>query len=204
MHSLAASALACERDDRVLFRDLAFAVNAGEVLFVEGRNGSGKTTLLHILAGMRRPDEGDVLWCGRAVGRFDSEFRAQVAFVGHTNGVKSDLSAQENLRVARALSVPGVLHPDAALERVGLAGFEDVETRRLSAGQRRRVALARLLVVAAPLWILDEPFSSLDRHGTALMEETVAWHVREGGLAVVTAHHEADFRGAAVRRVVLS
>jgi heme exporter protein A len=183
MCSLAASALACERDDRVLFRDLAFAVNAGEVLFVEGRNGSGKTTLLHILAGMRRPDEGDVLWCGRAVGRFDSEFRAQVAFVGHTNGV---------------------LHPDAALERVGLAGFEDVETRRLSAGQRRRVALARLLVVAAPLWILDEPFSSLDRHGTALMEETVAWHVREGGLAVVTAHHEADFRGAAVRRVVLS
>jgi len=188
----------------MLFSDLDFGVQSGEVLLVEGRNGSGKTTLLHILAGMRLADAGEVLWCGRAVGRFDAEFRAQVAFVGHSNGVKSDLTPLENLRVARALAVPGELQPDDALARVGLVGFEDVETRRLSAGQRRRVALARLLVTASPLWILDEPFSSLDRQGTGLMEETVARHVSEGGMAVVTAHHDADFRGAAVRRVRLS
>jgi heme exporter protein A len=204
MHSLAVSGLSCERDDRILFRDLAFTVHAGEVMLVEGRNGSGKTSLLHILAGMRRADAGSVSWCGRVLERFDGEFRSRVAFVGHTNGIKADLTPQENLRVARALASPGPLGPDEALERVGLAGFEDVETRRLSAGQRRRVALARLLVTAAPLWILDEPFSSLDRQGTALMEDAVARHVRDGGLAVVTAHHDADFRGAAVRRVRLS
>lgn len=182
--------LTCVRDDRVLFRDLSLGVEPGDVLQVDGRNGSGKTSLLRILCGLSLPAEGTVLWNGEPIARVRSEFLLDLAYLGHAPGVKLELTPVENLRIARALKRPRTdIGLDEALERVGLLGFEDVPARALSAGQCRRVALARLLVTRARLWILDEPFTAIDRRGVADVEALIAEHTRDGGMVVLTSHH---------------
>jgi heme exporter protein A len=187
--------LECIRDDRVLFDDLSFAINPGEALVLEGRNGSGKTSLLRILCGIRLPEAGKLLWNGEDIFRLGPEFREHIAYLGHKDGHKPDLTPTENLRIAQGLGkAKDNIDLQQALDQVGLYGFEDVPTRNMSAGQQRRLAIARLLVTDAKLWILDEPFTSLDRAAIEHMERLFEAHLEHGGMAAMTTHHRVGFR----------
>lgn len=186
---LQAADLLVARDGRVLFRGLGLSVEGGRVLRVEGPNGAGKTTLLRVLAGLDQDYEGRIDWpAATAEGR---PWREDVLFLGHLPGIKGALSPAENLDWLVRLRgrVPRCAIADA-LARVGLRGFEDVPSAQLSAGQRRRVALARLHLEDAPVWILDEPFTAIDRSGVRELEALLAAHAEGGGAVVVTTHHE--------------
>lgn len=201
-HFLVGTGLSCIRDDRVLFEELAFELFSGQVLLLEGKNGSGKTSLLRILCGFREPDAGEILWCGDAVN--DSQFHAQMAYVGHLDGVKKELTVLENLKMSVALSSSGHYSIAEALSKVHLAGYDDVLVQALSAGQKRRLSLARLLITENVLWILDEPFTSLDKQGIALIETLMIEHCANGGMIVLTSHHDIDLHDVYVQRIYLS
>ena len=196
--------LECIRDDRTLFSNLEFTLEAGQALILEGRNGSGKTSLLRILCGIRLPDAGSVRWCGTDIGRLGADYHEHTAYVGHRDGVKLDLTPLENLAMARALGKPAGRTLEAALDKVDLYGFEQVLTRNLSAGQQRRLALARLLVTDTILWILDEPFTSLDTHGIKVIEDLLDEHTARGGMLAVTSHHAVNLDRTPVQRINLS
>jgi len=194
--------LSCIRDDRVLFAGLNFIVSSGQVLLLEGKNGSGKTSLLRILCGFREPDAGWVRWCGSDIN--ERAYYADMAYVGHLDGIKKELTVSENLSVALALAAAGSYTIADALQRVQLGGYDEVSVQTLSAGQKRRLSLARLLVTQKRLWILDEPFTSLDKHGIALIETLMTEHCASGGLMVLTSHHDLSLHGVNVRRIHLS
>lgn len=197
--------LACVRDDRTLFSGLSFSVSSGQALVLEGQNGSGKTSLLRILCGIRLPEAGKILWGGKDIFDLGPEYHEHIAYMGHKDGNKLDLTPQENLRMARGLGKARQdLSIDDALDRVGLYGFEDVPTRNLSAGQQRRLAIARLLITEARLWILDEPFTSLDRQGIEIVEGLFDRHLAEGGVAAMTTHHRISFAASQTQRINLS
>lgn len=185
---LRAEGLTAQRDERVLFRGLSVSVAAGEVLRVEGPNGAGKTTLLRILCGLDQDCEGRVTWPrAAAAGR---PWREDLLWLGHLPGLKPTLTAEENLAWLCALRGRAPRLPlREALARVGLSGFEDLPAGALSAGQKRRVALARLHLEDAPLWILDEPFTAIDRAGVEALEQLLAAHAQAGGAVVFTTHH---------------
>ena len=193
------------RGDRELFSGLDLAISAGDILYVAGPNGSGKTSLLRILAGLSEPAEGRIAWDGEPLRTVAHEYRESLLFLGHTAGVKLELSATENLRVAMSLARGrvGTARIHEVLEALDLYGFEDVAAATLSAGQRRRIALARLLLTAAPLWILDEPFTSLDRAGIELVGGLVSPHLRNGGMVVATSHQPLELGTGAVRTLRL-
>ncbi len=197
--------LACQRGDRLLFSGLSFSLEAGTLLHVRGHNGSGKTTLLRTLCGLLTPDAGDILWNGEQVRRLGEDFHRDTLYFGHLNGIKSDLTAIENLRVAAILD--GDQAPEAAildvLEEMGLAGFEDLPTKVLSQGQKKRVALARLLLSRAPLWILDEPFTALDVDAVDRLQLLIAEHVAQDGLVILTTHQEVALTSGQIRRLHL-
>jgi heme exporter protein A len=194
---LAVEHLQCIRDDRVLFQDLSFELSEGQLLQVEGRNGSGKTSLLRILCGLTLPIEGTVLWKGTDIQKMRSSYWATLAYVGHTQGIKAELTPLENVTIARALGTqPTAADLEEILAQVGLLGFEDVPTRTLSAGQQRRLALARLLTNEAQLWILDEPFTALDKAAINMVEQLLDAHALRGGIAVVTSHHTVNCKHA--------
>ena len=201
-HSLKGSGLSCIRDDRVLFEELAFELVSGQVLLLEGKNGSGKTSLLRILCGFREPDSGAIHWCGDAVK--DSTFYADMAYVGHLDGIKKELTVLENLKMSLALSRSGQYSIEQALAKVHLSGYDDALVQALSAGQKRRLSLARLLITENVLWILDEPFTSLDRQGIALIETLMAEHCANGGMIVLTSHHDIALHNVDVLRINLS
>ncbi|WP_077730739.1 cytochrome c biogenesis heme-transporting ATPase CcmA [Methylocaldum sp. 14B] len=188
--TLQARGLECVRSDSLLFSDLNLSVRAGQVLQIEGPNGSGKTSLLRILAGLTPPSDGEVLWRGENIARRRSAFLSEVAYLGHQLGLKAELSVEENLRLSLALNGLSFLHESLAeaLRTVGLTGREDTPARALSAGQRQRIALARLIMSSAKLWILDEPFTALDVGGVSLVETLLEAHLSCGGLAVLTSH----------------
>ena len=194
--------LSCIRDDRVLFEGLAFELASGQVLLLEGKNGSGKTSLLRILCGFREPDAGQVFWCGGAIN--DGQYYADMAYVGHFDGVKKELTVLENLKVSLALGLPGQYSIQQALTKVQLADYDDVLVQALSAGQKRRLSLARLLITQNSLWILDEPFTSLDKQGIVLVESLMSEHCANGGMIVLTSHHDIDLHGVDVQRILLS
>lgn len=200
--TLTGERLSCIRDDRVLFEALSFTLTEGQVLLLEGKNGSGKTSLLRILCGFREADAGRVLWCGEEID--DSRYYADMAYVGHLDGIKKELTVLENLAVSLALGRPGRFSIGEALEKVRLAGYDDVPAQSLSAGQKRRLSLARLLITHNPLWILDEPFTSLDKAGIALIESLMREHCAAGGMIVLTSHHDIDLHDALVQRIHLS
>lgn len=195
--------LGCIRSDRLLFEHLDIALAPGEMLVVEGPNGCGKTSLLRILTGLRLADDGQVLWRGETVDRLAGDYYEQVAYVGHHDGVKLELSCLENLRLARAMGIPSNADLDEVLERVNLYAYGESEAGSLSAGQRRRLALARLLATESLCWILDEPFTSLDRASIGLFAGLFEQHLMNEGLIVVTSHHEMDLPTRAVRRLDL-
>ena len=189
---LQARGLACERDDRWLFEELDLDIRGGEIVRVEGPNGSGKTTLLKILSGQLTDYHGELFWNERPMRQARQAFLENLLYLGHAPGVKAALTPLENLAWYQALAGE-VSHEAprlAALESVGLAGFEDVPAGQLSAGQQRRVALARLELTPRPLWVLDEPFTAIDREGVAALEERLVIHARSGGCVLVTTHHE--------------
>ncbi len=198
--------LAGRRGDRLLFSGLSATVRAGEALRLHGPNGCGKTTALRIVCGLLRPEAGRVRWRGRVVSEApgDPGWRRELAFVGHHEALKETLTPLENLVFARALrGGRRPRRPEEALERVGLARERDTLTRDLSAGQRRRAALARLLLDDAILWVLDEPAAALDRAGTALMESLCSEHAAAGGALVFTSHQPLCLRSGAVRALRL-
>lgn len=194
---LSAHGLACERGERLLFRNLDFELGTGEALLVRGGNGRGKTSLLRILCGLSAPAAGEVRWRGEAIARAREQYGREMAYVGHANGIKDDLTPLENLRLAAALNGRTLGEDDAqaALARVGLARCVDLPARVLSFGQRRRVALAGLATAGALLWILDEPLTGLDVDGVAMVEAMIGDHVRAGGLAIMTTHQPLRLEG---------
>ncbi|MCF6202414.1 MAG: cytochrome c biogenesis heme-transporting ATPase CcmA [Methylococcaceae bacterium] len=192
--------LFCERDERTLFEGLSFILNQSEVLQIEGQNGSGKTTLLRILCGLSDAFEGEVLWHGKNIEEDRENFYQALLYVGHLSGVKGTLTAEENLAWMSQLdpSLNQINIPEA-LEKVGLYGYEDIPCHTLSAGQQRRVGLARLYLSSAPLWILDEPFTALDKKGVAEKEVLIAQHVQAGGSIILTTHHNLSIPDKEVR-----
>lgn len=203
--SLAVQDLACQRGDRLLFTGMDFALSAGELLLVQGGNGQGKTSLLRLLTGLARPEAGTVLWRGEPIQHQRDRFHAEMVYLGHTNGVKDDLNPLENLRFADGLQGRR-FDPDratATLEKLGLARCLDLPCRVLSFGQRRRVALAALLLAGATLWILDEPLTGLDVHAVALMEGLLREHLDAGGMVVATTHQALKLEGVKVQRLLV-
>ena len=190
MRSLEARGLGCSRGPVTLFRDISFAVVSGEWIALRGANGTGKTTLLRCVAGLTMPDAGDVLWDGAPAGHSEA-FRGALCYGGHLAGIKDDLTADENL--AALIALRGVAADTearrSALARVGLEKRRHLQARRLSAGQRRRIGLARLALDRAPLWALDEPLTALDDEGQRLFESLLADHIAGGGVAVIATHH---------------
>ena len=185
---LAARQLAFSRNDERVFGPIELSVDSGEALLVQGGNGVGKTTLLRVLAGLLRPDEGSRIELdGEPASR---ERVARVcALLGHLPGLKGELSTLENLRFAIGLfGRRRGASPDAALASVGLAGYEDTPARQLSAGQRKRLSLARLLLLPARLWLLDEPYANLDLEGITLVNRMVERHLAQGGGVLLTTH----------------
>jgi heme exporter protein A len=180
--------LHCERDDRLLFDGLSFSAASGQLWQVVGPNGAGKTTLLRILVGLHGHFEGKVDW------QVAGDLREQLLYIGHQPGLRDELTPLENLRWLDALHGERDVDLWAALAQVGLTGFEDVPVAHLSAGQKRRVALARLWPGRKPVWVLDEPFTAIDASGVAQVEARLAEHAEQGGLVIYTSHHRLNDR----------
>ncbi|MEX0589641.1 MAG: heme ABC exporter ATP-binding protein CcmA [Xanthobacteraceae bacterium] len=185
--------LACVRGERSLFRGLGFTVGAGEALLVTGPNGAGKSSLLRLIAGLLRPAQGRIVLEGA---ESDRSGGSAAHFVGHLDAVKGALSVLENLAFARSLFGGGRARADAALARLGLQQLASIPARMLSAGQRRRLALARLVVVRRPLWLLDEPTTSLDAEGQETLVALVNEHLSGGGLVVAATQAPLKFTRA--------
>lgn len=203
---LEVSNLACNRGDHRLFSGLNFTLNPGQIMQVQGANGSGKTSLLRTLCGFIAPDEGDIVWRGEHIRDLDGDYYAELLYLGHLNAIKDELSALENLRVSAGFSGVelGEKEAMAALRRMGLRGRELLPAKVLSQGQRRRVALARLLVSDARLWILDEPLSALDVGAVALVQELIAEHLARQGMVIFTTHQPLQVAGMEMRSLSLS
>ena len=190
--SLRANALTCVRGERTLFTGLDLEVSAGEWLHVRGENGIGKTSLLRLLSGLTKPAAGEIFWNEQLISADPSEYHRNLLFLGHRDSLKEDLTALENLSIATALDGIVVTEDEIllALHRFGLRGREDLPVNCLSAGQKRRVLLARLLLRQAKLWILDEPFNALDVRAVEMLSELILEHIASGGMAIMTSHQE--------------
>jgi heme exporter protein A len=187
---LAAADLYCERDERVLFSHLNFSIQPGEVLQIQGANGSGKTTLLRILCGLNADYSGDILWQGHNSRDVRENFCAGLFYLGHSPAINKTLTPLQNLRwycASQGFADDAAIH--AALAALGLRGYADIPCYQMSAGQQRRVSLARTQLSRATLWILDEPFTALDRKGVAELEARIAAFAAAGGAVILTTHH---------------
>jgi heme exporter protein A len=203
---LQAEQLACVRGDRPLFQGLDLTLAAGQALHVAGANGSGKTSLLRLLCGLSSPAAGHVRWKGEDIRGLREEFYRQLVYVGHAPAVKDDLTPVENLLTSATVAGIEIAADDVryALQQIGLKGREDLPTKVLSQGQRRRVALARLLVSGSvPLWVLDEPFTALDKRAVENLRRTIESHLQEGGMVIYTTHQDVELDAAGAGRLDL-
>lgn len=193
------------RGDRRLFDCLNFSLHSGQMLHLKGHNGSGKTTLLRILAGLLRAETGEIRWNGESISRGRQEYHEQLLYLGHLNGLKGDLSAIENLRIDSAIRGRHLGEEEAwqVLADIGLRGHEDLPTKYLSQGQKRRVALARLWISDAALWILDEPFSALDVAAVDELQAVIRRHLERSGMVIVTTHQEVELTTGGIQTLVL-
>lgn len=189
--------LNCARGDKLLIQDLSFGVSEGQLLHITGRNGTGKTTLLRCLCGLSSPVAGNISWSDLDITSDRDSYHEQMAYVGHVNGNQGELTPAENIAFSQSLSgqLPTVTPADI-LAKLGLAHCSHLPTKFLSQGQQRRLALARLLGQERKLWIMDEPFVALDVDTTTLLESIVSDHIQNGGMAILTSHHELKISGS--------
>ena len=181
--------VACERDGRILFEQLDFVVNPGDIVHIEGPNGCGKTTLLRVLTTLLSDYRGEIVWRGKPIDKVRTEFLASLLFIGHVPGVKKTLTPRENLLfLSRLHQHVDITQIDKALEKVGLYGYEDMPGHQLSAGQLRRVALARLYMSQERIWVLDEPYTAIDKQGIEHLEQQLISHANAGGCVILTTH----------------
>jgi heme exporter protein A len=193
------------RGERRLFRNLSLELRRSDILQVRGDNGAGKTTLLRTLCGLCTPERGQLIWRGIPIEQNPQAFRSELHYIGHLDGVKLDLSATENVDFARAMQIsPSSYSTREILQRLDLDSFKDAIVRTLSAGQKRRVALSRLLTTTASLWILDEPFTALDKTGEAIMRELLTAHLHTGGMVVFSSHHPVVLGGTPITEFELT
>ena len=198
--SLKADHLTCVRNELELFRELSFELHPGQLIQIEGANGCGKTSLIRILCGLARPAEGAVLWCDNQIEHSRGEYYADMLYIGHNNGLKSNLTCEENLEVSAIQDhFKQGYDIEQALEQMGLDDLIDEYAGKLSAGQQRRVALSRLLLSDAPLWILDEPFTALDHASRERMEGIFDEHCQSGGMVILTTHHHMSIPNTEVK-----
>jgi heme exporter protein A len=190
------------RGDRCLFENLNFALNAGELLLVQGANGCGKTSLLRAIAGLTGLERGSIRWRGLPTEQDRHSFSADVVWMAHRVGFKADLTLVENLRFESGLRSATLADLDRVLQRLGLTRLTGLPLRALSAGQQRRVALARMLISEARLWLMDEPFTNLDAGGQSLVVDLISEHLKHGGACVMAAHQEVRIE-LPVRRLEL-
>jgi len=192
------------RGDRRVLADVSLELEASECLHVVGTNGAGKTTLLRIIAGLLSPERGQVAWGGHDTRSDTDGWRASFSYLGHSDGLKAELTAHENLAFETRLRRPvrdGEV--DDALEGVGLKAARNLPAGFLSAGQRRRLAMARVMLAAAPLWMLDEPYTNLDAGGSMLVAGLIGRHLDAGGAAIIAAHQSLAIPGHTPRRLEL-
>jgi len=198
--------LTCVRGDHRLFKGLNFTLQPGELLHLRGTNGAGKTSLIRTICGLMAPAQGEVLWNGENIRSLRDEFNRGLTYLGHFNGIKGELTALENLQVYSSLY--GIIISENrildALQQIGLAGREDLPTKVLSQGQKRRVALARLLLTDAPLWILDEPFTALDVHAVELLKRLITAHVNSQGMVILTTHQHVAIDAGRMKELDLN
>lgn len=195
--------LACLRGSRLLFRHLSAELKTGELLRVTGANGAGKTSLLRMLCGLLPPTAGAVKWRGKPIQTVRESYAQELLYVGHAAALKNDLSAIENLLIAETLAGRQVSQQDglSALQAAGLNGRENMPTRYLSQGQKKRVHLARLALASAPaLWILDEPLNALDAAGCAWLADCISGHLHRGGSVILTSHQPLTLADGAMQR----
>ncbi len=202
---LEVSNLKCVRGERPLFDQVGFRLDRGAVLHLRGANGAGKTSLLRILCGFSPPEAGLITWNGVAVGELGGDWRRDLFYLGHSSALQESLTVAENLAFTSTLAgePAGLVEIAAALLRFGLKGLHSRLVRQLSQGQKRRVALARLLLSKAPLWILDEPFVALDVAAVNLLSGIIAEHLERGGLAILTSHQPVEIGSFAVQELEL-
>jgi len=192
------------RGDRHVLKGVSLTLAARELLHITGPNGTGKTTLLRVASGLLRPEQGQVAWLGRPIASARAEYHSALAYAPHEPALKGDLTPLENLGFMIGLKRRvQAAELKAHLVRTGVGECADLPVRVLSAGQRRRVAMARVLASRAPLWLLDEPFTNLDRAGSELLSVLLAEHVNAGGMALVVAHHDLSI-AATLRRLELA
>ena len=181
--------LYCIRGERELFTDISFSLTDGEILQAHGANGSGKTTLLRILAGLTQPEQGKITWQGTSITEQMPAYLAELRYLGHLSGIKLELTPLENVQIAAELHGSSkAMTAEQALDEVALYGFENEPAGSLSAGQRRRIGLARLLVSPGRLWLLDEPHTSLDKAGMALLQSVLHRQLEQGGMIILASH----------------
>ena len=195
--------LACWRNEQALFTDLNFSLSPKNVLFLQGENGSGKTSLLRILCGFRLPDEGEITWGNKQASSLPEYFQ-NISYVGHKNGIKDELTVEENLNLMRSMATASDIKTERVLKQIGLFKRADVLARQLSAGQKRKLALARLMMTENSFWVLDEPFTSLDKETVGFFESLIKQHITRGGMLILTSHHDIDLSGLSVNHFNLS
>lgn len=197
--------LQCIRGDRVLFSDVSFTLKKNELMYLKGINGSGKTSLLRMLCGLVAPVEGEISWCGENIRQLKEEYFRQLLYIGHLPGIKAELTPIENLTISCAMNGCPITEDQAwdALDKIGLRGREDLPSKVLSQGQKRRVALARMLLTDAKLWILDEPFTALDVDAVVMLQAVLAEHVQRGGMVLLTTHQEFEVATGIAHTLVL-
>lgn len=202
---LEVSNLTAIRDERVLFESLSFNIRSGELVQIEGRNGTGKTTLLRIVTGLADRDDGEIFWNQVNIEDDRESYHSELLFLGHQTGIKRELTAFENLNFYQAVHGSSASKDDIyqALTQVGLAGREDVPVAKLSAGQQRRVALARLWLSEQQLWILDEPLTAIDKQGVKVLESLFLQHAEKGGIVVLTTHQDMFADNQKLRKIKL-
>lgn len=206
---ISATNLTCIREERLLFDQLNIEINAGDIVQVEGPNGSGKTSLLRILAGLSQPFEGEVFFNNQLISQSREEFHQNLLYLGHLPGVKDEMSAEENLTFNLALHGTADKAIDTEqieqiLAKVSLTGFEDSLASHLSAGQHRRISLARLYKSTANIWVLDEPFTAIDKQGVHALELLFKAHIEQGGCVILTTHQDLlTFKPTQIKKIVL-
>ena len=190
--------LHCRRGQRLLFSHLSLQLNEGEMLWVKGENGSGKSSLLRLLAGIARPDEGDIAWCGNNIQNLGHDYAKHLHYLGHSNGIKPSLSVSENMQLTCHL-LKNVFSLEKIPEEMQLHSLQHNFAKSLSAGQKRKLALAKLFLVPRKLWILDEPLTSLDAGTQLFFLSCLEKHLQQGGMTIITSHHPSSLLPSALR-----